>query len=129
MITLGDISTRELVAAMRTDGNRYCSDGEWDIEISFSFKRMRLGGIEETVRASREEIRAELNGREHVPNKKQAATLRKICAEKGCSKEEAWSKYGSVFFLKDRQVVTKEYYKTIVRYYGKQSAAKRFVIK
>ena len=130
MLTISEITTRELVAAIRSE--RYTDwyeDPSRRSDQEFEFSRVRPGKSIETLWVTRTELRNELATREHIPTKKDAKTLRRLQAQTGLSKDEIYARHGAEFYPKNRIAVTKERYIHIVEIYGKTMAAKRYVIK
>ena len=129
MITVKDISTRELAQAFKSRHAHYDRDDENDLDDVFMFRRIVTGGVVETVTATHSEVRAELNTREHIPNKKHSKKLRQLQAQTGLSKEEIYAKHGAEFFKMNRHPVPKKQYEWIVKVYGTEYATRRYVIK
>jgi hypothetical protein len=90
--TLRDLSTKELLnareparQARRTEIWQDCEYDLYDVEERNAVlvgKRLVTGGIEESVYATYDEIIAELNCREHVPNKIEAKRARQLKAKR-----------------------------------------------
>ena len=126
MITLKDISTRELLAA-RNSLAYYDEYGTTN--HTHKFFRIGKGDTCECVEVTDEELYAELNTREHIPNKKDAKTLRRLQAQTGLSVEEVYAKHSDEFYPNNRRKVSKKEYLHWVKVYGKQIAEQRYVIK
>jgi len=129
MITIHDITTRELTKAFKTREHHYGYDDDDRLPTEFTFYRIVAGGVEESVTATHAEIRAVLSTREHIPNKKDAKTLRRLQAQTSLSKEEIYAKHGAEFYPKNRTKVTQERYTWLAKMYSPEYAARRYVIK
>lgn len=81
MITLSNMSTRELLKALRTVN--YWLDCRADVEKFYVGSRCLPGGDRVSIYATRSEIREALNGREHVPGKREGKLLRQLKAKTG----------------------------------------------
>lgn len=85
MITLSDMSTRELIRALR--GFDWFDDDDHDSEV-YVGKRWVAGGIEQRVFGKLSDVRDELAKRPHIPSRQEGRIIRRIQAQTGLSVEE-----------------------------------------
>lgn len=119
MVTIADMSTKELLSALRSV---YHYDE--DDEVIYVGKRLGAGGVELHFRASVQDIRNELNSRPHVPNQKEGKVLRRIRAQTGLSEEQirAIPKYQEELMdacYPNRREMPLAQAKLVSRYYGR----------
>lgn len=90
MTTIYDMTTRELIKALRIARAYYYND---PTPVG---SRLVEGGVLETVWATRDEIIQELSTRPHVPSKKEAQFIRQLRAKTGQTEEwlRAHPRYG-----------------------------------
>jgi hypothetical protein len=122
MITIQDLTTRELLQARDTYRNRYYTDEDED-QLLIG-KRLVEGGNEEHVVGTMADIMAELNRRPHVSTKMEAKLIRRLRAQTGQTEEwlRAHPKYGQEIAdaqRPNRQVIGASYAKTIAPLLGK----------
>ena len=84
MATLSDMTTRELIRALR--GFDWF-DVEHNPEV-YVGKRLITGGIEQRVHGTLSDVRDELTNHPHVPNKREGQIIRRIQSQTGLSVEE-----------------------------------------
>lgn len=100
MLTLKDFSTRHLLKEYRRSA-AYSWDLLWDrdagklVSPKIFLRKPVKGGTEEYLEISTEELKEELNRREHIPSSAEAKAIRKIQAKakSGLSYEEARKQY------------------------------------
>lgn len=84
MVTLSDMSTRELIRALRS-ADWFDADHDHETYVG---KRLVAGGIEQRVFGKLSDVRDELAKRPHVPNKQEGRIIRRIQSQTGMSVEE-----------------------------------------
>lgn len=99
MITIKDISTRELLIALRISSQSCCYDFETVMDSEHKIlvgSRLTTGGNYQTVYATKKDILDELSTRPHISNKKESKVIRRLMAKTGHSEEwlRQHSKYG-----------------------------------
>lgn len=87
MLTLGDMSTRELLNALREHPHDYYDPNGEPAQILVGSRRLP-GGQFASVWATRDEIKGALVGREHVPSKKEGKLLRQLKAKTGMTEAQ-----------------------------------------
>ena len=130
MITIKDISTRELLASISSKRYDDITNSE---EKIFVGSRLVPGGtaempLSETVYATRYEIKKELALRPHVGGKAEGKLIRKLMAQTGQSEEwlRSHPKYGQEIFEaancngKARTTISKKQYNSNEAFYGKE---------
>lgn len=124
MITLKQVTTKELIAQLHT----YYNEGK------LVFSRVGKGGAQEYLYVDPEDVRKELQGRPHVPSKREAKLIRKLKAQTGRTEADLRKdrKYGPMIVEADlgqpRKRVMKEEYVKLEQIYGRRFVARRFVI-
>jgi hypothetical protein len=115
IITLYDMSTRELLKALRSvPYERYDRYEDDEIEKIRVGSRILPGGEQVSVWATRSEIKGALVGREHVPSKKEGKLLRQLKAKTGMTEAQlrAHPKFGQelvdVQLSQPRRIISKE---------------------
>lgn len=84
MATLSDMSTKELMRALR--GNDYF-DSIANVEV-YVGKRLITGGVEQHITALVADVRAELAKRPHLPNKQEGRIIHRIRSNTGLTEEQ-----------------------------------------
>lgn len=124
MITIKDISTKELLWALRV---RSQYQYEYPDFIQSGEKllvgcRLTTGGISQAVYSNRKELLDELATRPHVPSKAKSKVIRRLMSKTGQSEEwlRQHHKYGQEIVdaqLPNRRFVSPEWAKVNSRYY------------
>ena len=117
MVTLHDMTTRELMNALRLARDCYDDD---PVHVGSRFVE---GGKLVGVWATLDEIRYVLNNRPHIPSKKEAQVIRQLKAKTKQSEEwlRAHPKYGQEIAnacTPDRRVVDAQTYQRMAKLYG-----------
>lgn len=99
-VTLKQISTRELIRALRPKDWYDWEFNEEDKKQVFVATRLVKGGIPVGVFATRSQIREELKTRPHIPSKKEGKVLRRLKHQTGMTYDQLrkHSKYGQEIF-------------------------------
>lgn len=126
MITIKDISTKELLRTMR---RRVCSQYHYEYPnfIQSGEKllvgcRLTTGGISQAVYSTRKELLGELATRPHVPSKAESKVIRRLMSKTGQSEEwlRQHHKYGQEIVgaqYPNRKLVSAEWAKANCSYY------------
>lgn len=102
IVTLKQISTRELIRALRStyQARLFKQSQESEDEEVFVATRFVKGGVEVGVFATHAQIREELKTRPHIPSKKEGKVLRRLKHKTGMTYDQLrkHSKYGQEVF-------------------------------
>lgn len=77
---LSKFPTKQLLAALKRARVQCLYD--WEINKTTQIKRFDKGGVAIVLTVSDDELREELNKREHIPNREESKRKRKILAHK-----------------------------------------------
>lgn len=136
-LTLSDLSTRELLNAIRASRSyhRPWFDEDPEDERVYVGHRALKGGDVRSVYATHDEIRAALRLREHVPTKKEGKTLRRLRAQTGMSADQlrVHPRFGQdvvdAQLNRTRKVITAKYARFLSTFMTREAIGIRYKIK
>jgi hypothetical protein len=128
MITLQDMSTRELIAAAQPP--YYPCDDTNPVLVG---TRLLPGGVPQEVYATLDELTEELKKRPHVSSKLEAKTIRRLRSQTGQTEEwlRAHPKYGQEIAdaqNPNRRPVTADWAKRMMPLYGEKIFGRMFKV-